>query len=231
MRATIVPALIAVALLAGCSADADDASPDPSSSPAATTTPASASASTDPSDGTSDSPDSSDTSDASDSADGATAGADLYCEPAQAGITSTQALFEATDRKSTQTGIEDDGGDVGLMNAAGEEMLVHAEDAMAHWNDAREHLESPAWDDASYPVSADEVDAAIEDYDAHMVTWVIPEAEIAASAGTIAEYDQATVALLADPEVIAAAQNGGEALGTMLGYTAERCDGIDALDP
>ncbi|WP_084040185.1 hypothetical protein [Demequina sp. NBRC 110053] len=228
MLRPVVPALVALAVVAGCSAAPADG---PGSSMPATplggaTEGAAAGEIAVPSPGAHAS-----TGDAADMGGGSdvAAGSDLFCAPAQAGITSTKELLDATDRKSEQTGIEDDGGDVALMNAAGEDMLAHAADAQAEWAEARGLLDAPGWVESSAPLTTAEVEAALDEYESYMEAWVVPEARIAAESSSIAQYDQATLALLGAPDVIDAAAAGGEALGTLLGYTGLRCGEIDAL--
>ncbi|WP_061960310.1 hypothetical protein [Demequina flava] len=160
--------------------------------------------------------------------DAMAAGIDPYCEPALAGAKAMGDLLDATDRKSAQTGVDGDGGSVAEMNAAGTEMLAASAIVADQWSEAAGALENPAAPTTPDFASAD-VEAALTDIETYLTEWVNPEAEIAASAGSIAEYDQATVALLSDASVVEAASAGGEGLSVVLPYTLERCGELPDL--
>ena len=155
-------------------------------------------------------------------------GADPYCGPAHDGYTAMSDLLDATDRASAETGVEDDGGDVAAMNAAGQDALAASARVRDAWTDARALLDSSG-SPTTAGYSADDADEAFQGVLDHLDAWVDPEAEIAAQSSSIAEYDTAVLALLADEAAIEAASRGGEGLGVVLGYTVERCGDLPAL--
>ena len=146
-----------------------------------------------------------------------------YCDPAQDGVDAQLDLLDATDLKSAITGAPDDSGDVGAMNAAGADMRAAVDVVVDEWAHAREALDGEAGDAEHGGVSTAAVDAAFATYARSVDVWVRPEATIAAQAGSIAEYDVATLALIADPEVQKAAIGGAQALSDILLYTQGRC--------
>lgn len=153
---------------------------------------------------------------------------DLYCGPALDGAAAMGDMLDATDRKSSETGIENDAGDVAAMNAAADDILAAADAVETHWSEAADHVES-----ASAPELPDfdpaDVVAAFEDITTYLEAWVRPEAQLAASAGSIAEYDTGTVALLSDASATTAAALGGEGMSVVLTYTLERCGELPDL--
>lgn len=207
MRATaVVPIVLVTTLLAACS------SPDPERSPATTDAPSTTASAPAPT-----------------ASAGATIapGSDPYCEPALAGYEAMATLLDATDRKSEQTGVEDNGGDVAVMNAAGEEMLAASAVVRDEWSQAQAQVDLPeAPSGEGY--SAEDATVGFQGVLDHLDTWVDPEAVIAAHASSMEEYDAATVALLEDEAVVEAASRGGEGLSVVLGYTLMRCGDLPA---
>ena len=226
MRAKpLISTVIAVMLLGACSSTDPEPSPPGSESGSPSPT-ATADAMADPSVATASAePDAGATSDAE--SDPATASSDPYCDPADAGYVAMGELLEATDRKSTETGVEDDGGDVAAMNAAGEAMLVASAQVRDAWTEARAQLDA-ADAPTSEGYSAEDADDAFQGVLDHLDAWVDPEAQIAAESASIAEYDAAVVALLTDEATVEAASRGGEGLSVVLGYTIERCGDLPA---
>ncbi|GIG54378.1 hypothetical protein [Demequina activiva] len=223
MRANLLTAtLIAAALLVACSAP-DPAPPSPSTT-GSPTPGASADAPTGATSAASASPDA--TSDAQ--PDPIEAGIDPYCGPAQDGYVAMGELLDATDRKSAETGVEDDGGDVAAMNAAGEEILAASARVRAEWTQARALLESDG-SPVTEGYSAQEAGEGFQHVLDHLDAWVDPEARIAAESSSIAQYDAGVLALLADERAIDAAASGGEGLSVVLGYTIERCGDLPAV--
>lgn len=202
MRATaLVPLVLVATLLAACSSSDPERSPAASDAPSTTVSAPSPTASA-----------------------GATIapGGDPYCEPALAGYEALDDLLDATDRKSEQTGVEDNGGDVAVMNAAGEEMLAANAVVRDEWTQAQAVVDTPqAPSGEGY--STEEVTDAFAAVLDHLDAWVEPEAAIAADASSMEEYDAATVALLQDEAVVEAAARSGEGLSVVLGYTLMRC--------
>ncbi|WP_062076372.1 hypothetical protein [Demequina globuliformis] len=147
---------------------------------------------------------------------------DPYCAPALAGAEAMGALLDATDRKSTETGMADDGGSVSAMNEAGADMRAAADTVATQWTQAARLVEDAAAPTNSSPTAA-EATAAFDDVSTYLTDWVNPEATIAAESSSIADYDTATAELLMRPGVTAAAAAGGAGLSVVLSYTLERC--------
>ena len=132
-------------------------------------------------------------------------------------------LLDATDLKSAQTGIEDNGGDVGLMNDAGDEMIAAMDRVVAAWTAAQQRIDDSPWDDTGAAVTSTEATESFTRYFDYLDAFARPEAEAAARAATMEEYTNATVALLSGPGVAETAAKGAGAIGTILEYTLERC--------
>jgi len=153
----------------------------------------------------------------------------LFCVSAEAGAQAVRALLDATDLKSAETGKEDDSGDVGVMNSQGAIMVASIAEATGHWREAQSALDSGSWDDAGADVSTAAVDAAVTDYLAYLDGFALAEAELAASAGSIAEYDAGMVAVLTDADSLETAVAGAAALGDILLYAQDRCGVLAAF--
>lgn len=216
MRRTLIPVLLAASLLSACSSSGED-EPSSTGSPEASGTLAPGSTAT-PSTSVAPGDDSS-----------VDAGADAFCGPALEGARSEQQLLEATDRKSSETGVADDGGSVEGMNAAGEDMVRLVGEVETSWGEADALLATTTWDDSAAQVSTADVDGAFDDFAEYLEVWALPEAQIAADAASIAEYDAAAVELLATAASTEMAAKGGTALGQILVYTQERCGLLESM--
>lgn len=205
MRATVlVPTAIVATLIAGCS------SPDPERSPAASDAPSTTASAPAPPPGAEVS---------------ITPGGDPFCGPALAGYEALDTLLDATYRKSEQTGVEDNGGDVAVMNAAGAEMLAASAVVSAEWSQAQALVDSPEAPSVQGYSAEDATDGFQSVLD-RLDAWVDPEAAIAANASSMEEYDAARVALLQDEAVVETASRSGEGLSVVLGYTLMRCGAV-----
>lgn len=219
-RSTVVLALGSFAMVGGLAA-CSQAEPEPDRSAGAEATqsanPSAASATPDPTV----SPSASTT---------ASAALDPFCAPAQAGARAMNDLLDASDRKSAQTGIEDDRGDVALMNAAGKDMQTASASVHAEWTTAQGLLLDTVVSDVDSSTTADDADAAFDDVLRYLDELVDPEADIAATAGSIAEYDMATVTLLTSHDVVSTASAGAQGLSVVLSYTLDRCGELEGFE-
>ncbi|MDN4479414.1 hypothetical protein [Demequina muriae] len=150
-------------------------------------------------------------------------GADPYCDAADEGYLALTDLLDATDLKSAQTGVEDNGGDVDLMNDAADDMLAAMDRVVAAWTAAQERVGDSPWDDTSSAVPNDEAAESFTAYFEYLDAFARPEAQAAAGAATMEEYTNATITLLSAPGVAQTAAEGAGAIGTILEYTLERC--------
>jgi hypothetical protein len=222
MRALVIAStLLTVALLSGCSGTTDD-------TVQVTTSPDAPGVSAMP-DPTATASETGDNTAEPDGSEGENDGADAFCAPAVAGTEAQRALLDATDLKSAETGKTDNTGDVAAMNAAGDAMLAAIDDLVAQWSQAQGALSDQEWDDSAAPVSTKEADDAFSRYFVMVDAYTRPEATIAATAGSITVYDQATMQLMSDPTVTAAVADGGEAWGQLLVYIQERCGDLTAF--
>ncbi|WP_084130758.1 hypothetical protein [Demequina sp. NBRC 110055] len=219
MRSSIAVTATSVGLvlaLAGCAGgDADPASsgaPSPRAGDAEAAPTASATASASATSGTSQT-----------SPDAIAGGIDPYCEAARDGYAAQIALLEATDAKSIETGIEDDAGSIDVVNAAGARMLEAIATLEEEWGAAHDRIDSVAWDDAAASVTTAQADQAFVDLFAYIDVYARPEAEIVASVGSIAEYDEAMVTLLAQPGAAESIGSGAAAVSHIVAYTRARC--------
>lgn len=159
-------------------------------------------------------------------ADTATGSADNraeYCPHAKAGYTALGDLLDATQRKSTETGKPDDSGSVAIMNESGAQMLVHIDEVVAHWSQARAALDVTDYEATSRSVSGAAASQAYDEYLDHLEVFSKIDAQIATESATIMEYDLASASLVADGGM-ASLLTGTQALNTLLEFNFEHCD-------
>lgn len=87
-------------------------------------------------------------------------------------------------------------------------------------------LDTAVWDDSAASVTTADADQAFSEILHDIEVFARPEAEIAATVGSIAEYDTAMMSLLAQPGAAESIGTGAAALGTVVTYTRERCGSL-----
>ncbi len=152
-----------------------------------------------------------------------------YCVPAREGYDALGDMLDATDRKSAETGMLNDTGNVAAMNSAGEEMLTHIDAVVTHWTQAQATLADSTIHATGSAISGEDASQAFTEYFEYLDMFARPEAQIAATAGSIGDYDTAVATMLNQRAALESVLDGSvmasaQALNSIIEFTVEHCE-------